>query len=64
MYVHYWISGLDWTPDYIILEARATVSTSVGQNPRRNVTFVPDQDSPSHDYSALPIPMGGWNMSR
>lgn len=57
VYVHYWISGLDWTSDYVIFEARASVSTSVGH--AKNVTFVPETHS-----ADVAIPLGGWNMSR
>ena len=62
VYVSYWISGLDWNPERIVFKARASVSTSVGHD--RNVTFVPDKASPSHDdpTSEL-IPMDRWNMT-
>ena len=55
VFVHYFITNLQCTPDYVVFEAWATFSVLVGS---KNETFIPEV----LNSNGL-IPLGGWNTT-
>ena len=55
MYVHYYITNLEWTKDYVVFEAWATFSVLVNG---KNETYIPEKW-----HSRELIPMKQWNTT-
>ena len=55
VFVHYFITNLEWTKDYVVFEAWATFTVQVNG---KNETYIPD----SRESRGL-IPLKNWNTT-